>query len=301
MSRGVVVMAYGSPRSRDDIAAYYTDIRRGRPPSAAQLAELTRRYDAIGGASPLGERTEAQRVAIARALDRIEADRFDVAVGLRHAAPSIEEAVTGLADRGAERIVGLVLAPHYSSMSVAAYHRRAAAEAGARGVQYRGIESWATDPAYVQFLAADIRARLGSLPARTHVVFTAHSLPARILDTHDRYPDELKATAAAVADAVGLAGDSWSVAWQSAAMTPERWLEPDVRDVIDRLPTDGWTGVLVCPCGFVSDHLEVLYDLDVDAKAHADAAGVQYQRTTSVNDNPNVMSALAQLVVATGR
>jgi ferrochelatase len=296
---GAVVMAYGTPRRRDDIAAYYTDIRRGRPPSADQLADLIRRYDAIGGLSPLIERTEAQRTAIAAALDEQSPGRFDVAFGMRHADPTIEAAVDALADGGAERIIGLALAPHYSSMSVAVYLERAATAAAKRGLPFRGVESWATEPAFVNFLAAAVRRRLARLPAATHVVFTAHSLPSRIHDAGDCYPLEVTATATAVAATAGLRqhGEDWSIGWQSAGRTTEPWLGPDILELIDKLAAHGYAGVLVCPCGFVADHLEVLYDLDVDARVRAEQAGVAFARTDSVNDDPTVMTALARLIV----
>jgi protoporphyrin/coproporphyrin ferrochelatase len=296
---GVVVMAYGTPRRRDDIADYYTDIRGGRPPTAEQLADLTQRYDAIGGLSPLIERTEAQRSAIAATLHRRAPGMFDVAVGLRHAEPSIEVAVTALSEAGAERIVGLVLAPHFSSMSVAVYLERAAKAAAGCGLPFTGIESWATEPAYVDFLVAAVTSSLRGMPPQTHVVFTAHSLPARILESGDRYPHEVAATASAVAGHAGLGveGGRWSVAWQSAGRTPEAWLGPDIGDVVEELAGSGGDGVLVCPCGFVSDHLEVLYDLDVEARRRAEAAGLVFGRTPTVNDDAAVMAALAGRIV----
>ena len=288
-------MAYGTPARREDIAAYYTDIRRGRPPTDEQLADLTRRYDAIGGLSPLAERTERQRAAIGAALG----DEFIVATGLRHAEPTIEQAVGALAGGGVDRVVGLVLAPHYSSMSIAAYLQRAEAAAGEHDLDFAGIESWATEPAYVDFLAADVADRLASMPSSTRVVFTAHSLPERILAEGDRYPDELRSTAAAVAATVGLDADRWTVGWQSAGRTPEPWIGPDILAVIDELATSGSAdALLVCPCGFVADHLEVLYDLDIEAGRRAADRGLAFDRTTSVNDEPTVMAALAALIAA---
>ena len=270
---GVVVMAYGTPRRREDIAAYYTDIRRGRPPSEEQLADLIRRYDAIGGLSPLIERTEAQREMLAKQLENEAPGEFSVAVGLRHAEPSIEAAVELLADGGVARIVGLVLAPHYSTMSVGVYLQRASAAAAARSVPFVKIESWATERAYIDLLAGGVKASLDLMPANTHVLFTAHSLPRRILDTGDPYPSEVAATATVVASGAGLAGDRWSIAWQSAGRTAEPWLEPDLLGTIDSLAASQQVeAVLVCPCGFVADHLEVLYDLDVEALSTTTAA-----------------------------
>jgi len=298
VTRGLVVMAYGTPRRRDDIEAYYTDIRRGRPPTPEQLADLTARYDAIGGLSPLASRTEAQRRAIAGALG----DGWTVATGLRHAAPSIEDGVAALAAAPVTDVVGLVLAPHYSSVSVAAYHERAAAAARAAGLRYLPIDSWATLDPYVEFLARQLTATLDGMPSATKVVFTAHSLPRRVVATGDPCAAELRATAAAVATRAGLdPWAQWAVAWQSAGRTPEPWLGPDVGEVIDELAATGRAeGLVVCPCGFVSDHLEVLYDLDVAAHHRAEAAGLKFARTAVVNDDPAVMAALAELARSAG-
>ena len=306
---GVVLMAYGTPRSRDEILPYYTDIRRGHPPTEQQLAELTSRYEAIAPAggdvlSPLAQRTRAQRDALQAALDDIAPGGFLVALGLKHATPSIESAVEQLAGNGVRHVVGLVLAPHYSAFSVGQYLSRVRAAAEPCGIEVSGIESWATEPAFVNFLATDVRRHLAALPADTKVLFTAHSLPQRILATGDPYPDELRATASAVAARVGLGEwSSWAIAWQSAGRTPEPWLGPDVLQVIDDLAASEndaghERGVLVCACGFVADHLEVLYDLDIEAAQRATTRRLAFARTTCVNDDPSVMAALAGRVVA---
>ncbi len=292
---GVLLMAYGSPSSVAEIEPYYTDIRRGRPPTPEQLADLTARYQAIGGLSPLIERTEAQRERLAAALDLAAPGRFIVRLGLKHAAPSIEEGVAGLAAAGVQRIVGLVLAPHYSALSVGQYLGRARAASELGELPFDGIESWATEPALVEFLARQVRLQLAELPGNTKVLFTAHSLPERVLAMGDPYPDQLRATAEAVAEAAGLSPwSSWSIAWQSAGRTPEPWLGPDVRAVIAELgSTEAADGVLVCACGFVADHLEVLYDLDLEASADAERVGLAFARTACVNDDPVVLGALA--------
>jgi ferrochelatase len=298
---GVVLMAYGTPRSTEDIGAYYTDIRRGRPPSAEQLADLVRRYEAIGGTSPLARLSEAQRDVLQAELDRRAPDGFRVELGYKHAAPGIEAAVETVAHAGADRVVGLTLAPHYSALSVGEYLGRAGAAARAAGLPFAGIESWATEPALVRFLAARVRGHLDRMPPNTKVVFTAHSLPRRILDDGDPYPDEIRRTASAVAATLDLAPwAQWAVAWQSAGRTPEPWLGPDILAVIDELAeSENADGVLVCPCGFVADHLEVLYDLDVDALRRAEERGLAFARTESVNADPEVFAALAARVVAT--
>ena len=296
---GVVVMAYGTPTSRDDIEAYYTHIRRGRAPTPEQLAELTARYDAIGGTSPLAERTEDQRLALAAALEERAPGTSRVVLGHKHAAPYIEDAVASLAEKGVEPAVGLVLAPHFSRASVGEYHERLHAAAAQHGMAVAAIESWHLEPAYVGFLADSVRQGLTRLPERTKVLFTAHSLPERVLDG-DPYADQLRASASAVAEAAGLdrwAG--WSLAWQSAGRTPEPWRGPDVLEVIRDLAATGRAdGVLVCPQGFVSDHLEVLYDLDVEAQRCADEVGLQFGRTRVLNDHPATFAALAERVLA---
>ena len=296
----VLLMAYGTPRTPAEIEPYYTDIRRGRAPTPEQLADLIARYDAIGGISPLAARTEAQRDALQSALDAIAPDTYEVVLGLKHAAPMIETAVNDLAARGFQHIIGLVLAPHYSSFSIGQYMGRARAAAEPHGLTVTSIDSWATEPAFIEFLAADLRTRLSTMPENTKVLFTAHSLPQRIIDAGDPYPDELRSTAEAVATAAGLESwSSWSIAWQSAGRTPEPWIGPDILAVIDDLAeSENASGVIVCACGFVADHLEVLFDLDIEAKKHAEAKGLSFDRTSCVNDNASIMRALAQRVVS---
>jgi len=296
----VILMAYGTPRSREEILPYYTDIRRGRPPTDELLAELTGRYEAIGGLSPLAALTEAQRDAIQRALDNAAPGRFRVSLGLKHAQPMIEEAVADVATTGTETIIGLVLAPHYSTYSIGQYVGRATTAAEPHGINVVGIDSWATEPAFVDFLANDMRERLAKMPANTKVLFTAHSLPQRIIDGGDPYPNELRSTAVAVAGALGLREhEQWDIAWQSAGRTPEPWIGPDVLEAIDALAASDSppAGVLVCACGFVADHLEVLYDLDIEAKKHAESRGLVFDRIACVNDDPRVMAALARRVI----
>jgi ferrochelatase len=296
---GLVVMAYGTPATPDDIEAYYSHIRRGHAPSAEQLADLTARYQAIGGTSPLAERTEAQRVALATALDAVEPGRWAVALGQKHAAPFIEDAVAQLAAGGVGRIVGLVLAPHFAAASVGQYQERLHAAAAEHGVPSAAVDSWHLEPAYVALLADAVRDGRAELPERTTVLFTAHSLPERAL-VGDPYPDQLQESAAAVAAAVGLAdGTGWSLAYQSAGRTADPWRGPDVLEVIDELAASGGAdAVLVCPQGFVSDHLEVVYDLDLEARRRAEGLGLAFARTRVCNDDPTVMAALAARVRA---
>jgi ferrochelatase len=292
----VMLMSYGTPHTPDDILPYYTDIRRGRPPTEQQLADLTARYEAIGGISPLAERTEAQRTAMQIALDDIAPRRYHVTLGMKHAAPFIEQSVDALAAQGFRRVVGLVLAPHYSAFSVGQYLDRLTTAASRHDIATSTIQSWATEPAFVEFIAAEVRSKLAALPGETRVVFTAHSLPERILETGDPYPTQLEATAHCVATAAGL--DKWGLAWQSAGRTPEPWLGPDILQVIDELAAEGQTqAVLVSAVGFVADHLEVLYDLDIEACKRASTKGLAFARTACVNDDAAVMAALAGRIV----
>ena len=296
MKRGVVVMAYGTPARREDVLDYYTDIRRGRRPTEEQLADLIRRYDAIAspGAdslSPLREHTERQRDRIAAALG----GGFEVAIGLKHADPRIEDAVARLAMNGAEWITGLVLAPHYSSMSIGDYLERAARMADAHDVGFSGVESWATEPAFVDFLAAEVRTRLAAMPASTAVVFTAHSLPERILAEGDPYPAEVAATAKAVAAAAELADERWSVAWQSAGRTPEPWIGPDILSVVDELAGSGRAGVLVCRAGSLPTTSRCS-TTSTSRRLGEQTRPASRSRTRSLNDDPAVMTALARLV-----
>jgi ferrochelatase len=294
----VVLMAYGTPRSPDEILPYYTDIRRGRAPTDEQLSDLTRRYEAIGGLSPLAALTEAQRDTVQAALDTISPDTYEVVLGLKHAAPMIEAAVDDVVARGFRHVVGAVLAPHYSAFSVGQYLGRVRAAAEPHGLRVDGVESWATEPAFVNFLAADLRSRLSAMPGRTRVLFTAHSLPERIIAAGDPYPDELRSTATAVAERLGLVeGTDWQIAWQSAGRTPEPWLGPDILEVIDTLGADDAVdGVIVSAVGFVADHLEVLYDLDIEAAQRAGECGLAFDRTVCVNTDGAVMGALARLI-----
>ena len=299
--RGLVVMAYGTPASPEAVAEYYTHIRRGRPPSDEQLKDLQRRYDAIGGLSPLAERTREQVGAIADGLEEREPGTWRVELGNKHAPPFVEDAVGALLeDEEMEQVVGLVLAPHWSRASVGEYHRRAGAvivEAN-RGIVYSGIESWHDLPAWVDILGSRVKDALDDLPDATKVLFTAHSLPERALD-RDPYPDQLRASALAIgAEAKLDPWADWALAWQSAGRTPEPWRGPDVLGVIRDLAATGRAeGVLVCPQGFVSDHLEVLYDLDVDAARVAEEVGLKFARTPSINDDASVMAALADRIV----
>jgi protoporphyrin/coproporphyrin ferrochelatase len=281
VSAAVVLMAYGSPERPEDIRPYLEDIRYGRPVSDEVVAELAERYRRIGGRSPLDEITERQRVSLERELG------MPVFVGMKHWRPRIGDAVEQALAGGADIIVGLVLAPHYSRLSVEGYRERLEAALGGRA-ELRFVERWGTHEPYLDVLAERVRGFDG------HVVFTAHSLPERILADGDPYRDELLETARLVADRVGL--DSWSFAFQSASQTGEPWLGPDILEELGTLQARGVERVLVCPIGFVSDHLEILWDIDVEARDKAAELGLELDRIESLNDDPAFIRGLAELV-----
>ena len=298
MTTGVLLMAHGTPARTAEIAPFYTRIRRGRPPTPEQLAELEGRYDAIGGVSPLAVRTAAQVDAVRAALDARDPGRYVVSFGAKHTDPLIEESAATLAAAGLERVIGLVLTPHGSSLGSQEYLDRAAGALGA--TPFVPVPPWYAQPSLVALLAARVKEALGAVAGtvavRAKVVFTAHSLPARIRETGDTYPEQLADSARLVAEAAGL--EEWFVAWQSAGRTPEPWLGPDVRDLVRQFAADGHTdAVVVCPIGFVADHLEVLYDLDVELAGVTAANGLAYARTSSLNDDPLFIATLADLIV----
>jgi ferrochelatase len=292
--RGVLVMAYGTAKDLDHVEEYYRDILHGRQPQAGLLENLTARYRAIGG-SPLLDITRAQADGI-RA--RLEMEPY---LGQKHAAPFIADAIRDMATEGVEEAVGLALAPHFSKMSIGDYEARARRAAGSCGWAgtLKMVESWHLEDGYIEYLVREVKMALDALPAparmRPVVIFSAHSLPARTVEAGDPYPDQLRATAEAVAHRAGL--ERWKVAWQSAGRTREPWLGPDITEVIATLKEDGATGVVACPCGFVADHLEVLYDVDIEAKRVADDHGIGLTRTRMPNDDPAFLDTLAEVVM----
>jgi protoporphyrin/coproporphyrin ferrochelatase len=277
----VVLMAYGSPGQIEDIRPYLEDIREGRPVSDEAFEELTERYRRIGGRSPLDEITERQRAALERELG------VPVHVGMKHWRPRIAEAVEAALAGGAERVVGVVLAPHYSALSIAGYRERLEAALDGRA-ELRFVESWHDHEPFLEVLAGRVRG------SDAHVVFTAHSLPERILALGDPYRDQLLETSRLVAERAGI--ERWSFAFQSASQTGEPWLGPDILEELDALHEQGVRDVLVCPVGFVSDHLEILWDLDVEARQRAAELGLRLDRIESLNDDPAFIRALAQLL-----
>ena len=299
----VLLMAYGGPRSLDEVEAYYTDIRRGSPPSPELLADLLRRYRAIGGASPLSGVVERQRSALEAELAR-RGKAIPVYAGMRHIAPRIATVVEGLARDGIERFVAIALAPQRSSNG-AGYRRAVEAGLAAVAGQDGGgggaapsatfVESWHDEPGFIDALARATREALDRFeaPERVRLLFTAHSLPVRVVAEGDRYPDEIAATARLVAERLRIA--DFEQCFQSAGRTDEAWLGPDLRDELRRLAADGVREVVVSPVGFVAEHLEILYDIDIEAQAVAREVGIHLERPRSMNDDPIFISAVADV------
>jgi protoporphyrin/coproporphyrin ferrochelatase len=280
VKHALVLMAYGSPGTADDIRPYLEDIREGRPVSDHAVEELTERYRRIGGRSPLDEITERQRAALEAELG------IPVFVGMKHWRPRIADAVEQALAGGADVIVGLVLAPHYSVLSIGGYRERLEGALAGRAV-LAFIESWHDHGPFLDVLADRVRG------TDAHVIFTAHSLPARIRETGDPYETQLLASAAAIAERSALR--DWSFAFQSASPTGEPWLGPDILDELEALHAGGVRRVLAAPVGFVSDHLEILWDLDVEAREKSAELGIEFDRIESLNDDPAFIAALADL------
>jgi len=283
MKQAVVLMAYGSPERLSDVPAYYADIRGGRPVAPEHLADLVERYRRLGieGSSPLNAITERTRAALEAELG------LPVFTGMKHWTPRIADAAKSALAYGADEIAGLVLAPHYSALSIAGY-RDQLERALAGRAELRFVESWHDEPGFVELLADRVRG------TDAHVVFTAHSLPARILDSGDPYRDQLLETSRLVAEAAGL--DSWSFSFQSESPTGEPWLGPDIREHLESLQRQGVDHVLVCPVGFVSDHLEIRWDIDVEAQERARELGLRLARIAMPNDDAAFVRALAGIV-----
>jgi ferrochelatase len=279
----VVLMAYGSPDRLEDVPAYYADIRGGRPIRPELLDDLVERYRRLGidEGSPLNAITEQTRAALERELG------VPVLAGMRHWNPRIAEAVESALAAGARTVVGLVLAPHYSRMSIGAYRGQLEDALDGRA-ELAFVESWGEEPGFVDLLADRVRG------TNAHVVFTAHSLPARILDEGDPYQEQLLATSRAVAERAGL--HDWSFSYQSESATGEPWLGPDILDHLTELHARGVGHVLVCPVGFVADHLEIKWDIDHEAQERATELGLELARIAMPNAEPAFVAVLARLV-----
>jgi protoporphyrin/coproporphyrin ferrochelatase len=283
MKSAVVLMAYGSPERLADVPAYYADIRGGRPIAPDNLADLVERYRRLGieDSSPLNAITEQTRASLEAELG------LPVFTGMKHWTPRIADAAESALAAGADEVVGLVLAPHYSALSIAGYREQLEHALGLRA-ELRFVESWHDEPGFVELLADRVRG------TDSHVVFTAHSLPARILEAGDPYKEQLLETSRLVAEAAGLG--EWSFSFQSESPTGEPWLGPDILDHLESLQRQGVERVLVCPVGFVSDHLEIRWDLDVEAQEKAAELGLELERIEMPNADPQFVRMLAGIV-----
>lgn len=315
---GILLMAYGTPESPDEVEPYlthirehYTYIRGDKRPSPEMVADLQARYRLIGGRSPLLGITRAQAAALEKRLngggDNGAAGNggsagveFRTYVGMKHWHPFIHDVVAQMAADGIRRAIGIALTPQYSRLSVGGY-----IEAAREAIQHSGapitmsfVEHWHDRPAMLNALARRVEQARTLFPEEQRedlpVVFTAHSLPAKILEWNDPYPRHMEETARGVSERAGVR--RWFVAWQSAGATPVKWLEPELPDVLARLREGGDKAVLICPAGFVADHLEVLYDIDIEARKEAADMGMQLERTASFNADGDLIDVLAELV-----
>ncbi|MCB0074783.1 MAG: ferrochelatase [Caldilineaceae bacterium] len=299
---GVLIMAYGGPNNLAEIPGYLADIRAGRPTTPAVLAEITNNYRQIGGKSPLLEFTEQQVAAVQAQLDPAQ---FKCYLGMRHWAPWIEEVVGQMVADGITHAVSLVLAPHYSKMSVAKYQGKIAdGLAMYHGqIDFRNISSYHDAPKFIQALADRVEQGINSWPEDerddVHVIFSAHSLPVRIIKMGDPYDEQLRATARLVADKAGLADDRWSWSYQSAGRSPEPWLGPQLQEYIPELHREqGVDKIVSIPVGFVSDHVEILYDIDIQAQEVAQELGIRLERPPALNLDPLYIDTLVDLILA---
>jgi ferrochelatase len=291
-------MAYGGPASLDEVPGYLADIRHGRPTPRAILDEITENYRAIGGSSPLLAVTQRQVDALAAELG----DEFRCYLGMRHWAPWIEDVVGEMVEDGVTHAVSLVLAPHFSALSVAKYQQKVAdgLELYHGRIDFAHVPSYHDAPGLVAAFASRVDEGLERWPAeereRVHVVFSAHSLPQRVLSSGDPYEEQCLETARLVAAAAGLPNDRWSWAYQSAGRTPEPWAGPDLGEHLAELAAQGVRGVISIPVGFVSDHVEILFDIDQRASQIAASFGMRLERPPALNDDPVFIAALAELV-----
>jgi ferrochelatase len=295
MTSAVLLMAHGTPSSLDEMPEYLRLVRGGRPPSPELIAEMRHNYEAIGGRSPLTDITAAQAESLARQLGT----EVPVAVGMRNWRPFIKDALEGLAGRGIERVIGVPMAPQFSTLSVQKYVDAATAALPA-GLRFEAVTSYHSHPLLLQAFAERVRAAAAEREsAEAHadlVIFTAHSLPARVIEAGDVYAAEVAATAQGVAALAGIS--RFEVAYQSAGRTPEPWIGPDLSELITARVADGARSFLVVPIGFVCDHTEILFDIDIQAARTATAAGARLRRTESLNASPTFIGALAEIVRA---
>lgn len=298
---GLLVMAYGTPNTEEDIERYYTHIRRGRRPSDELIDDLKARYKAIGGLSPLAGITNGQAEALEKQLNEVQDKiEFKAYLGLKHIEPFVEDAVKQMHEDGITEAVSLVLAPHFSTFSVKSYNGRAQEEAAKYGLKIMSIESWYDEPKFIQFWVNQLKEIINRLTAEERknyaLIVSAHSLPEKILQLGDPYPKQLEETAKLIVEGAGVS--NYAVGWQSAGQTPEPWLGPDVQDLTKKLYEEkGYKAFIYLPVGFVSTHLEVLYDNDYECKVVTDEIGASYYRPAMPDVNPTFIDALATIVL----
>lgn len=297
---GLLVMAYGTPYKEEDIERYYTHIRRGRKPSEESLEDLKSRYRAIGGLSPLAKTTEEQATALEKAMNEAQDEVEYVAyIGLKHIEPFIEDAVKKMHDDGISEAVSIVLAPHYSTFSIKSYNGRAKEEADQYGMTISSVESWYTQPKFVQYWVDKVKETYAQMSeeerANAVLIVSAHSLPEKIISMGDPYADQLTETAKLIAEGAGV--EEYAVGWQSAGQTPEPWLGPDVQDLTRELHEEkGYKAFVYTPVGFVAEHLEVLYDNDYECKVVTDDVGASYYRPSMPNTDPLFIQAMVDAI-----
>ena len=294
---GVLLMSYGSPAADlHDLPEYLAAVRGGRAPSQELVDEFRRRYELIGG-SPLIPITRDQAAAVE---GRLREDGIDgcATVGMRFSDPSVAEGLRRLADLGCSEVTAIVMSPQYSELLMAGYRRaieEAAEELGPAAPTVRLAPAWFREPAFLEAVAERIRTALDELPADVPVLLTAHSLPRRVADGEPAYLEQLSETAELVAAAAGLGRDRWWFCWQSAGHDPGEWMTPDFSDVLPALRGAGHAAVLVAPIQFLSDHLEILYDVDIGAREQAETVGLAFARIESLNTSPTFIRALARI------
>jgi protoporphyrin/coproporphyrin ferrochelatase len=299
---GLLVMAYGTPYQVDDIERYYTHIRHGRKPTAEMLEDLRSRYESIGGLSPLAKVTNEQAKKLEEHLNQIQDEiEFKMYLGLKHIEPFIEDAVKQMHNDGIEEAISIVLAPHFSTFSIKSYNGRAAEEAEKLGgLKITSIDSWYDEPKFISHWVKKVKDIYQQMPQEEKesamLIVSAHSLPEKILQFGDPYPNQLQETADLIAEQAGV--DKYEIGWQSAGNTPEPWLGPDVQDLTRELAKEHqYKAFVYVPAGFVCEHLEVLYDNDYECKVVTDEVGASYYRPKMPNADPEFIDALATVVL----
>jgi len=299
---GLLVMAYGTPYKIEDLERYYTHIRRGRKPTPEMIEDLRNRYEAIGGISPLAKITQEQAKKLEEHLNQIqEKIEFKMYLGLKHIEPFIEDAVKQMHEDGIEEAVSIVLAPHFSTFSVKSYNGRAVEEAEKLGgPKILSIESWYQEPKFIDYWADKVKRILEQMPAEEReqavLIVSAHSLPEKILQSGDPYPEQLQETADLIAEQAGI--KTYEIGWQSAGNTPEPWLGPDVQDLTrDLFKKHHYKAFVYAPVGFVCDHLEVLYDNDYECQKVTDEIGAHYYRPEMPNAKAEFIDTLATVIL----